>query len=80
MSMDMDTIKAARALLGWKTSDLAAASGISEMNIRNIERGTAHPQPSTLAAIEKAFADAGVVVTEPEDTQSGVAGVRLIGD
>jgi hypothetical protein len=45
--------------------------------IKNIERGAADPRASQLAAIEKAFADAGVLVLEAGDTRDGGQGVRL---
>lgn len=70
-------IRAARALLGWKQTDLATASGISEISIKNIERGATDPRSSTLAAIQSAFDKAGVVFLDPGDTRDGGSGVRL---
>lgn len=70
-------IRAARALLGWKQTDLAAASGISEMSIKNIERGATDPRSSTLKAIQEALEGAGVLFLEPGQTREGGAGVRL---
>lgn len=70
-------IRAARALIGWKQSDLAIASGVSEISIKNIERGATDPRSSTLDAIQRAFADAHVVFLEPGDTRDGGSGVRL---
>lgn len=70
-------IRAARALIGWKQSELASASGVSEISIKNIERGATDPRGSTLSAIQKAFTDAGVVFLDPGDTRDGGHGVRL---
>lgn len=70
-------IRAARALLGWKQTDLAAASGISEMSIKNVEKPGSDPRASTLRAIQEAFEQAGVVFLEPGQNRDGGAGVRL---
>lgn len=70
-------IRAARALIGWKQSDLASASGISEISIKNIERGATDPRSSTLDAIQKAFTKAGVVFLDPGDVRDGGPGVRM---
>lgn len=53
-------IRAARAFLNWKQTDLAAASGVSEMSIKNIERGLTDSRVSTLTAIRNALQSAGV--------------------
>ena len=52
-------IRAARALIGWKQTDLAKASGVSEISIKNIERGVTDPRSSTLGALQQAFENAG---------------------
>lgn len=70
-------IRAARALIGWKQSDLSSRSGVSEISIKNIERGATDPRGSTLAAIQKAFAEAGVAFLDPGDTRDGGPGVRM---
>jgi transcriptional regulator with XRE-family HTH domain len=70
-------IRAARALIGWKQADLAKASGVSEISVKNIERGATDPRSSTLEAFQRAFERAGVVFLEPGDTRDGGAGVRL---
>jgi predicted transcriptional regulator len=70
-------IRAARALIGWKQTDLAAKSGVSEISIKNIERGVTDPRSSTLGAIQAAFEKAGVVFLEAGDTRDGGIGVRL---
>jgi DNA-binding XRE family transcriptional regulator len=70
-------IRAARALLGWRQADLAEASGISEVAIKNIERGQADPKATTLTAIQKAFQKAGVIFLDPQDIRDGGHGVRF---
>jgi predicted transcriptional regulator len=70
-------IRAARAFLDWKQTDLAKAAGISEIALKNIERGKTDPRMSTIAAIEKAFDEAGLVFLRPGDIRAGGAGVRL---
>lgn len=75
--IDSGQIRAARALLGWKQSDLAARSGVSEISIKNIERGATDPRASTLRAIQDAFSQAGVIFMERGQTPDGGPGVRL---
>ena len=70
-------IRAARALLGWRQSDLSEASGISEVAIKNIEREQADPKATTLTAIQKAFHKAGVIFLDPNDPRNGGHGVRF---
>jgi transcriptional regulator with XRE-family HTH domain len=70
-------IRAARALIGWKQTDLAKASGVSEISIKNIERGVTDPRSSTLGALQQAFEKAGIILLEPGDIRDGGAGVRL---
>jgi predicted transcriptional regulator len=70
-------IRAARALIGWTQVDLAKASGVSEISIKNIERGATDPRASTLEAFQRAFEKAGVVFLEPGDIRDGGEGVRL---
>lgn len=51
----LEQIRAARALLGWSQSDLAARAGLSQTGIARIENGTNHPNSQTLSKIEHAF-------------------------
>ena len=53
-------IRAARALIGAKQSDLAKAAGVSLATLNNIERGVGDPRSSTLESIEQALVGAGV--------------------
>jgi transcriptional regulator with XRE-family HTH domain len=61
----------------WKQIDLAKASGVSEISIKNIERGVTDPRSSMLAAFQRAFEKAGVTFLEPGDVRDRGAGVRL---
>jgi transcriptional regulator with XRE-family HTH domain len=70
-------IRAARALLGWKQSELAKAARISEITIKNVERGVTDARGSTLAAIQAAFNKKGVIFLDAGDTRDGGEGVRL---
>lgn len=70
-------IRAARALIGWKQTDLASASGVSEMSVKNIERGVTDPRASTLQALQSALEDAGVVFLDAGTVRDGGPGVRL---
>ncbi|WP_081731621.1 helix-turn-helix transcriptional regulator [Mesorhizobium sp. L103C131B0] len=58
-----DQSKAARALLNWSRVRLAAKANLSEMVISDLENEFRKPRPHNLAAIRKAFEDAGIVFT-----------------
>ena len=70
-------IRAARALIGWKQTDLATASGVSEMSVKNIERGVTDPRASTLQSLQSALEGAGVVFLDAGHNREGGPGVRL---
>jgi predicted transcriptional regulator len=53
-------IRAARALLGWRQVDLAAASGVATITIKEVEKGATDPRSSTLTKLEAALVAAGV--------------------
>jgi transcriptional regulator with XRE-family HTH domain len=74
--IDSAQIRAARALLGWKQTDLAERSGVSEISIKNIERGATDPRRSTLDAIQQAFESAGLVFLERGSQDGSGKGVR----
>jgi len=65
-------IRAARALIGWKQTELASAAGLSEMSVKNIERGTTDPRVSTLEAIKQALEAAGVIFIASNGEGPGV--------
>jgi predicted transcriptional regulator len=71
-------IRAARALLGWKQTDLAREAGVSEISVKNIERGATDARGSTLGKIQAAFEAAGVEIIPLGGTSlNGGPGVRL---
>jgi len=57
-------IRAARALAGWRQSDLAERSGLAEITVRKLEKGDSDPRASTIRRIEAAFAKAGITLDE----------------
>jgi predicted transcriptional regulator len=65
-------IRAARALIGWKQTDLAKAAGLSEMSVKNIERGVTDSRMSTVQAIRSALESAGVIFIEENGEGAGV--------
>lgn len=70
-------IRAARALIDWTQTDLARASGVSRVAIKNLERGATDPRLSTISNIRAAFDQAGVIFLDTGDTRDGGVGVRL---
>jgi transcriptional regulator with XRE-family HTH domain len=52
--------RAARALLKWKQEDLAGKADLALSTIRDFESEKRTPHASNLAAIERAFMDAGI--------------------
>jgi transcriptional regulator with XRE-family HTH domain len=70
-------IRAARGLLGWTQAALAKAASLSEVAVKNLERGRTDPRVSTLTAIQEAVDRAGLVFLDPGDTRNGGSGVRL---
>ena len=65
-------IRAARALLDWRQVDLAKASGVSGVAIKNFERGVTQPHTKTLDAITTALEKAGVIFVEENREGPGV--------
>ena len=55
-----EQIRAARALLNWKQSDLAKKSGLSLPSINNVERQIGSPRISTLDILKKTLQNAGI--------------------
>lgn len=70
-------IRAARALLSWKQTDLAERAGVSEMSVKNIEREATDPRASTLRAIQSALEEGGVQFLDGHYTGEGGPGVRV---
>ena len=65
-------IRAARALLDWRQVDLAKASGVSDLAIKNFEGGSTRPHASTLGAMRRALESAGVIFVEENGEGPGV--------
>ena len=55
-------IRAGRALINAKQSELAKAAGVSLATLNNIERGLGDPRASTLESIQRALEAAGVTI------------------
>ena len=68
-------LRAARGLLGWTLADLAKEAGVHKNSINAFEIEASDPKRSTLLALERALAKAGVVFIEPD--KDGGPGVRL---
>lgn len=56
-------VKAARALLEWDQSDLAAASGLSLASVAALEQGKGAPRSSTWTSVREALERAGIEFT-----------------
>lgn len=65
-------IRGARAMLSLTQAALAEAAGISTTALNNIERGAADPKVSTLAAIQRALEEAGVIFVAENGEGPGV--------
>lgn len=78
LKVSIRQIKAARALLDWSQSDLAAASGVSEPTIKRLESssGELGGRSDTIAKIVAALEAAGVTFITAGDVAEGV-GVTL---
>lgn len=63
MTITVAQMRAARALLGWTQEELAVASGMASVSIRNIERGAKAPRATSLQKIEDALVKAGIVLS-----------------
>lgn len=68
-------IRAARALLDWKQTDLAKAAKVSEMSVKNLEKGDKDPRVSTIQAVRAALEAAGVEFIN-DDRGDGVVKLR----
>lgn len=57
-------VRAARALLGWKQSELAKRVGLAQPTVARIEKGTMIPRLSTVTRIRAAFKECGLEVID----------------
>ena len=69
-----ESCRAARQLLAWKQIDLARAAKVSIATVKKYELGQTNLIPVILAALERAFDEAGV---ELFGENGGGAGARL---
>ncbi len=65
-------IKAARAMLDWKQTDLAKAAGLSEMSVKNVEKGQKDSRMSTIQSIRSALESAGIMFIDQNGNGPGV--------
>lgn len=65
-------IRAARALLDWSQQELADSAIISLNALARLERGIVDPRASTLSAVERALAKAGIEFLSTSDKGEGV--------
>lgn len=72
MPIDASLSRAARGLLDWSQADLAREAKVGVSTIADFERGRRVPMGNNMAAIEAAFARAGI-----EFLNHGQPGVRL---
>lgn len=75
MSIISEQIRAAKAMIRWSGSDLAAASGVSLSSIRRVEATEGVPQGQnmrTILAIKVALESAGVEFIGTPDDRPGV--------
>lgn len=73
--MDSNQCRAARALLKWSQTQLAASSGVALSTVADFEIDKREPRADNLTAIRRALEDAGVDFI-PAKNGKGV-GVRL---
>lgn len=70
--MNAAQCRAARGLLRWTQADLAQASSVSEVTIRNFENEKSVPQRASLSVIRAALEAAGVLFIEQNGNGPGV--------
>ena len=61
-------VRAARAVLGWKQSELGKRAGLTQKSIHRIEQGTDDLRRSTIVIVEQVLKEEGV---EFEDLPGG---------
>ncbi len=72
MSFSPAQSRAARGLLDWSQTELAAKSNLSESTIRDFEKGRRVPSTNNLAAIVRALEAAGVIFVPGNGEGPGV--------
>jgi transcriptional regulator with XRE-family HTH domain len=64
--------RAARGLVDWSQTELAAQSNLSESTIRDFEKGRRVPSANNLAAVRRALESAGVIFVAENGDGPGV--------
>lgn len=59
-------------MLDWKQTDLGKAAGISEMSVKNVEKGVKDSRVSTITAIRTALESAGIIFIDQNGNGPGV--------
>ena len=77
MSISTAQMRGARGLLNWGQNDLSDRTGISTTSIGSIENGITIPRESSIAAITKAFEDAGIEFTGNDGVRMRSADIRI---
>ena len=72
LAMTPEQSRAARGLLDWTQGELAKKSGVSDVTIRNFERGKTALQPASLQVIRTALEAAGVIFIDQNGHGPGV--------
>ena len=70
LGISASQIRAARAMLAMKQSELAKLAGVSLATLNNIEREIGDPRISTLNAIQQALETVGIMMTQTAGSQS----------
>ncbi len=64
--------RAARAMIEWSRVRLAEAANIAERTLIDFERGARQPYDRTLADIQRALEQAGIIFIDENDEGPGV--------
>lgn len=72
MTISSAQIRAARGLLKWTQSTLAAKAGVSIVTLNMIECETVQPRKTTLASIQRELENGGVEFIGEEESGLGV--------
>src|ERR1700734_3009507 len=71
-------IRAARGLLGWDATDLAAKADLTRETVSKIENEAVQPHEKTLASIERVFDENGVEFTDNSGVRLKPQGVEIL--
>jgi predicted transcriptional regulator len=71
--------KMARVALGWSAGDLAEKAGVGIATVQRFEAGQTKPIRATIAAMQSAMEQSGIIFLAPGETTNGGYGVRVWG-